>query len=163
MKIGVYPGSFDPFTVGHLDVLKSAVGLFDLVYVAVLNNSAKSPVFDVEERIRMIDRVIETEGFRNVRSGSFDGLLVEYAEKVDARYIIRGLRAITDFEYEFQIDAVNRHLKPEIRTVYFMASPAHSFLSSSNVREIGELGGSVEGLVPQCNIKYLRERLARQV
>ena len=163
MKIGVYPGSFDPFTIGHLDVLKNAAGLFDVVYVAVLNNSAKSPVFGVEERVEMIDRIIETEGFHNVRSGSFNGLLVDYAQEVDAQYIIRGLRAITDFEYEFQIDAVNRHLKPEIRTVYFMANPAHSFLSSSNVREIGELGGSIEGLVPQCNINYLRERLARQV
>ena len=163
MKIGVYPGSFDPFTVGHLDVLKSAAGLFDLVYVAVLNNSAKSPVFGVEERQQMIDRVIEAEGFQNVRSGSFNGLLVDYAKAVDAHYIIRGLRAITDFEYEFQIDAVNRHLRSDIRTVYFMASPAHSFLSSSNVREIGEWGGSIEGLVPQCNRDYLRERLARQV
>ena len=162
MKIGVYPGSFDPFTIGHLDVLKSAAGLFDLVYVAVLNNSAKSPVFSVEERVEMIDRIIASEGFENVRSGSFSGLLVEYAEQNNAHYLIRGLRAITDFEYEFQIDAVNRHLRPEIRTVYFMANPAHSFLSSSNVREIGELGGSIEGLVPSCNINYLRERLARQ-
>ena len=162
MKRALYPGSFDPFTVGHLDVLRSAANLFDIVYVAVLNNSAKSPVFTVEERLHMIDRMIEQEDFQNVRSGSFAGLLVDYAESVDAHYIIRGLRAITDFEYEFQIDAVNRHLKPEIRTVYFMASPAHSFLSSSNVREIGELGGSIEGLVPSCNINYLRERLARQ-
>ena len=162
MKIGVYPGSFDPFTIGHLDVLKSAAGLFDLVYVAVLNNSAKSPVFSVEERVEMIDRIIASEGFENVRSDSFSGLLVEYAEQINAHYLIRGLRAITDFEYEFQIDAVNRHLRPEIRTVYFMANPAHSFLSSSNVREIGELGGSIEGLVPSCNINYLRERLARQ-
>ena len=163
MKIGVYPGSFDPFTIGHLDVLKSAADLFDLVYVAVLNNSAKSPVFNVDERVTMIDRVIEAEGFQNVRSGSFNGLLVDYAQSVDAHFIIRGLRAITDFEYEFQIDAVNRHLRPEIRTVYFMASPAHSFLSSSNVREIGEWSGSIEGLVPPCNINYLRERLARQI
>jgi len=162
MKIGVYPGSFDPFTVGHLDVLKSAAKLFDVVYVAVLNNSAKSPIFTVEDRVNMIDRVIESEGLPNARSGSFSGLLVTYAEQVGAQYIIRGLRAITDFEYEFQIDAVNRHLKPEIRTVYFMANPAHSFLSSSNVREIGELGGSIEGLVPSCNYQYLRERLARQ-
>jgi pantetheine-phosphate adenylyltransferase len=162
MKIGVYPGSFDPFTIGHLDVLKNASGLFDVVYVAVLNNSAKSPVFSVEDRVRMIDRMIEAEGLTNVRSGSFAGLLVDYANQIGAKYLIRGLRAITDFEYEFQIDAVNRHLNPEIRTVYFMASPAHSFLSSSNVREIGEMGGSIEGLVPQCNYHYLRERLARQ-
>lgn len=162
MKIGVYPGSFDPFTIGHLDVLRSAAALFDVVYVAVLDNRAKTPVFTVAERLEMINCMLEAEGFENVRSGAFGGLLVDYAETVGARYIIRGLRAITDFEYEFQIDAVNRHLKPEIRTVYFMASPAHSFLSSSNVREIGELGGSIEGLVPSCNINYLRERLARQ-
>ena len=162
MKIGVYPGSFDPFTIGHLDVLKNATELFDIVYVAVLNNSAKSPVFSVQERVDMIDRVIEAEGFRNVRSGSFSGLLVDYAKELNAHYIIRGLRAITDFEYEFQINAVNRHLRPEINTIYFMANPAHSFLSSSNVREIGEMGGSIEGLVPSCNINYLRERLAMQ-
>ena len=162
MKIGVYPGSFDPFTIGHLDVLKNAAGLFDVVYVAVLNNSAKTPVFTVAERVEMIDRMLEAEGLTNVRSGLFSGLLVDYANQIGAKYLIRGLRAITDFEYEFQIDAVNRHLNPEIRTVYFMASPAHSFLSSSNVREIGEMGGSIEGLVPQCNYHYLRERLARQ-
>jgi len=162
MKIGVYPGSFDPFTIGHLDVLKNAAGLFDTVYVAVLNNSAKSPVFSVEERVDMIDRMIAAEGLSNVRSGSFAGLLVDYAKQIGAQYIIRGLRAITDFEYEFQIDAVNRHLNPDVRTVYFMANPAHSFLSSSNVREIGEMGGSIEGLVPACNYDYILERLARQ-
>lgn len=162
MKIGVYPGSFDPFTVGHMDVLRSSAELFDTVYVAVLNNGSKSPKFTVEERVKMIDRIIETESFTNVRSGSFDGLLVHYAQEVGAGYIIRGLRAITDFEYEFQIDAVNRHLHGEIRTVYFMASPAHSFLSSSNIKEIGSYGGSIEGLVPPCNEEFIRERLARQ-
>ena len=162
MKIGVYPGSFDPFTVGHLDVLRNAAGLFDVVYVAVLNNSAKKPVFSVEERLEMLERMIADEGLRNVKAASFGGLLVDFAKQIGAQYIIRGLRAITDFEYEFQIDAVNRHLDPGIRTVYFMANPAHSFLSSSNVREIGEMGGSIEGLVPQCNYHYLRERLARQ-
>ncbi len=162
MKIGVYPGSFDPFTVGHLDVLRNAAGLFDTVYVAVLNNSAKKPVFSVEERVEMLERMIADEGLTNVKAASFGGLLVDFAKQIGAQYIIIGLRAITDFEYEFQIDAVNRHLNPEIRTVYFMANPAHSFLSSSNVREIGEMGGSIEGLVPQCNYHYLRERLARQ-
>lgn len=162
MKIGVYPGSFDPFTIGHLDVLRNATGLFDIVYVAVLNNSAKKPVFSVDERMEMLERMIVDEGLTNVKAASFGGLLVDFAKQIGAQYIIRGLRAITDFEYEFQIDAVNRHLDPEIRTVYFMANPAHSFLSSSNVREIGEMGGSIEGLVPQCNYHYLRERLARQ-
>ena len=93
MKIAVYPGSFDPFTIGHLDVLKNAAGLFDEVYVAVLNNSAKSPVFSIDERVEMIGRMIKSEGFRNVRSGSFSGLLVDYAKQIGAQYIIRGLRA----------------------------------------------------------------------
>lgn len=163
MRIGVYPGSFDPFTIGHLDVLKSAAELFDKVYVAVLNNAGKSPVFSVEERVKMIDRVIETAGLEsNCFSGTFGGLLVDYASSVSASHIIRGLRVVTDFEYEFQIDAVNRHLMDTITTVYFMANPSHSFLSSSNVKEIGRYGGSIEGLVPPCNEHFIRERLARQ-
>ncbi len=162
MKIGVYPGSFDPFTVGHLDVLKSAASLFDIVYVAVLNNSSKKPAFSAEERRDMIRRVIEAEQMNNVKPGLFDGLVVDYAKSVGASYLIRGLRAITDFEYEFQIDAVNRQLSDEIRTVYFMASPSHSFLSSSNVKEIGFYGGSITGLVPPCNENFIRERLAKQ-
>ena len=163
MRIGVYPGSFDPFTIGHLDVLKSAAALFDRVYVAVLNNAGKSPAFSAEERVAMIDRVIEAEGLGdNCFSGSFDGLLVDYASSVSASHIIRGLRVVTDFEYEFQIDAVNRHLMDTITTVYFMANPSHSFLSSSNVKEIGRYGGSIEGLVPACNEYLIRERLARQ-
>ncbi len=162
MKTAVYPGSFDPFTVGHLDVLKSAAALFDEVYVGVLNNREKHPLFTERERVNMIARVIEQEGFTNVRTESFEGLLVNYADKIGARYIIRGLRAITDFEYEFSIDAVNRHLAPQISTVYFMASPAHSFLSSSNVKEIGHWGGSIEGLVPSCNLMNIRERLTQQ-
>lgn len=162
MKIAVYPGSFDPFTIGHLDVLSSAVGLFDRVYVAVLNNSSKAPTFSVDERVQMIQRILDTEGFENAVASTFDGLLVRYAETIGAKHIIRGLRAITDFEYEFQIDAVNRHLMDDIRTVYFMASPSHSFLSSSNVKEIGGHGGSIMGLVPKCNEEFIRERLARQ-
>lgn len=162
MKIGVYPGSFDPFTVGHLDVLKSAASLFDIVYVAVLNNSLKTPTFSAEERVDMISRVIEAESLDNVRSGMFDGLLVDYVSMIGATHIIRGLRVVTDFEYEFQIDAINRHLMGEISTVYFMASPSHSFLSSSNVKEIGRYGGSIGGLVPPCNENFIRERLAKQ-
>ena len=159
MTIGVYPGSFDPFTSGHLDVLQNAIKLFDQIYVAVLNNSDKASSFTVAERVSMIDRVIDEEGFKNVVSGSFDGLLVEYASMIHASYIIRGLRAITDFEYEYQIDAINRHLSPEIRTVYFMANPALSFLSSSNVKEVGAHHGDIHGLVPACNEKIILERL----
>ncbi len=162
MTVGVYPGSFDPFTVGHLDVLTNAAGLFDLVYVAVLHNVDKRPVFSAEERMEMIRNVIRSEKFDNVRCGTFDGLLVDYAKSVKATHIVRGLRATSDFEYEFQIDAVNRHLDNSLRTVYFMASPGHSFLSSSNVKEIGFWGGSIRGLVPSVNEDIIRERLAKK-
>ena len=162
MTVGVYPGSFDPFTVGHLDVLTNAAGLFDLVYVAVLHNVDKRPVFSAEERMEMIRNVISSEKFDNVRCGTFDGLLVDYAKSVKATHIVRGLRATSDFEYEFQIDAVNRHLDNSLRTVYFMASPGHSFLSSSNVKEIGVWGGSIRGLVPSVNEDIIRERLAKK-
>ena len=162
MTIGVYPGSFDPFTVGHLDVLTNAAGLFDLVYVAVLHNVDKRPTFTIQERMAMIENVLAAEGLQNVRCGTFDGLLVEYARSVEATHIVRGLRATSDFEYEFQIDAVNRHLDSTLRTVYFMASPGHSFLSSSNVKEIGMWGGSIRGLVPSVNEDIIRERLARK-
>lgn len=162
MKIGVYPGSFDPFTIGHLDVLKSAADLFDVVYVAVLQNTSKTNSFTVEERQEMLEKVIEQEGFTNVRCGAFRGLLVDYVRSVGADFIVRGLRATSDFEYEFQIDAVNSHLAPGIRTIYVMASPSHSFLSSSNVKEIARWGGSIEGLVPKCNEEKILERLARK-
>ena len=153
MKIGVYPGSFDPFTIGHLDVLKSASQLFDQVYAAVLLNKNKQYSFTVEERMEMLQKAVEQEGFRNV---------VDYVRSVNANFIVRGLRATSDFEYEFQIDAVNSHLDPSIRTIYVMSSPAHSFLSSSNVKEIAYWGGSIAGLVPACNEEKILERLARK-
>ena len=159
-KRAIYPGSFDPVTYGHLDIICRSSKIFDDIIVGVLNNRQKNPLFSVDERVSMIEDLVKD--YPNVRVDSFDGLLIDYAKEISADIIIRGLRAITDFEYEFQIDAVNRHLDPGVRTVYFMANPAHSFLSSSNVREIGEMGGSIEGLVPHCNYDYLRERLARQ-
>ena len=161
MKIGVYPGSFDPFTMGHLDMLLHASKLFDAVIVGVLNNSAKHPAFTVKERVEMLGRVIAEYDLKNVTVDSFDGLLVDFARMRGAEYIIRGLRATTDFEYEFQIDATNHHLAPDISTVYFMAKPALSFLSSSNVKEIAAYGGSLEGLVPDCNRKIIAERLLK--
>ena len=154
-------GSFDPFTVGHMDVLRSASALFDHIHVGVLSNSAKTPLFAADERVAMIEAAVRAEGLANVSAASFDGLLVEFVKRVGAQYIIRGLRAITDFEYEFQIDATNRHLEPQVRTVYFMASPSLSFLSSSTVREIGAYGGNIAGLVPACNMKIIAERLLR--
>ena len=149
MRVCVYPGSFDPFTVGHHDVLEHAAQMFDRVVIAVLNNASKSPVLSVKERVDMISRMIEAEELENVVVSHFEGLLVDYAHQIGADYIVRGLRATMDFEYEFQINALNRHLAQDIKTVYFMASPEHSFLSSSVVREIGSLGGNIEGLVPE--------------
>lgn len=159
--IGVYPGSFDPFTIGHHDVLLHAMPLFDTVYVGVLNNTAKQPLFSVSERVDMIRDMIRAEGLKNVVVESFDGLLVDYARSIHAGYIIRGLRAITDFEYEFQMHAVNRHLDEEIQAVYFMASPEHSFLSSSVIKEIAMMGANIDGLVPASIQKMIAERLAK--
>ena len=162
MKICVYPGSFDPFTIGHLDVLMSAANLFDRVYVGVLNNPAMNPVFTPGERVDMINTVIESYGLRNMIADQFDGLLVDYAKRIHAGYLIRGLRAITDFEYEFQIDAMNHHLAPDIKTVYFMSLPAHSFLSSSTIKEVVSFGADIKGLVPDCILKNITERLNKQ-
>ena len=159
MKIGIYPGSFDPFTVGHMDVLQNAYALFDRVYVGVLRNSAKSATFSADERVSMIRRAVEDADMPHVIVEQFGGLLVDYAKQIGAHYIIRGLRAITDFEYEFQIDAINRHLEPNVQTVYFMAKPSLSFLSSSTVKEIGAYGGNIAGLVPDCNMNITAERL----
>lgn len=162
MRIGIYPGSFDPMTIGHLDILQEASALFDVIYIAVLRNSAKNPVFSVEERTDMIKRVIKAEGIENAVCESFDGLLVDFAREKGASFIVRGLRATSDFEYEFQIDAVNRHLEPKIKTIYFMASPEHSFLSSSNVREMGYWGGDISGLVPESIRNIISERLLKK-
>jgi pantetheine-phosphate adenylyltransferase len=161
MRVCVYPGSFDPFTVGHHDVLEHAAQMFDRVVIAVLNNSSKSPVLSVKERVEMISRMVESEKLGNVVVSHFEGLLVDYAHQIGADYIVRGLRATMDFEYEFQINALNRHLAPDIKTVYFMASPEHSFLSSSVVREIGSLGGNIEGLVPESIHNIIAERLKK--
>ena len=161
MRRCIYPGSFDPFTEGHLDVLRGAVELFDEVTVGVLNNIAKKPMFTAEERVNMIREAIAGEGFTNVTVDSFEGLLVEYARQIRADHIIRGLRATTDFEYEFQIDAMNRHLAPEIQTVYIMAKSEHSFLSSSAVKEIAIWGGNIDGLVPDPIAKTMAERLKK--
>lgn len=161
MRTCVYPGSFDPFTVGHQEVLAHAARMFEKVYVSVLNNAAKSPVFSVEERVDMIRTMVEAAGMDNVVTTHFEGLLVDYAHQIGAGYIIRGLRATMDFEYEFQINALNRHLAPDVETVYFMASPEHSFLSSSVIREIGSMGGSIQGLVPESIQNIIAERLKK--
>ena len=145
-KIAVVPGSFDPITNGHLDIIKRAADVFDIVYVAVLNNSAKNPLFTVEERMELIDQV--TKQFTNIRIECSSGLLIDYAQEKKAKAIVRGLRAVSDFEYEMQITSMNRVLDENIETFFIMTKNQYSFLSSSIVKEVAKYGGNVSELVP---------------
>ncbi|MBE7053303.1 MAG: pantetheine-phosphate adenylyltransferase [Ruminococcaceae bacterium] len=149
-KIAVYPGSFDPITKGHLDIIKRASGIFDTVYVAILTNSAKTPMFSVDERKDFIKR--STEGIENVVVESFSGLLVDFAKKVNATVIVKGLRAMSDFEYEFQMALMNRKLDKSIETMFLTTSGKYSYLSSSIVKEVARHSASLDGLVPDCII-----------
>jgi pantetheine-phosphate adenylyltransferase len=146
VSTALYPGSFDPFTLGHLDVLERATGIFDKVYVAVLENPSKMPAFTVGDRIEMIEASMSGNG--KIEVGSFDGLTVEYARKVGAESIVRGLRATSDFESEFQMALMNRKLAPEINTVFLMTAFANVFLSSSLIKEVARLGGDASFAVP---------------
>lgn len=144
----IYPGSFDPITFGHLDILMRAIRLFDHVYVAVLRNSEKTPLFTVEERLDMWRESVGSAGAGQVTFESFDGLAVEYARRRQAIAMVRGLRAVSDFEAEFKLATANRHLGAEIEMVYLMTSNEHSFLSSTIVKEVASMGGNVESWVP---------------
>jgi len=157
MKLAIYPGTFDPITNGHLDILERAAAVFETVYVAVANNILKTPLFSTQERIRMIKSC--TLHYPNVRITQFDGLVVDLAQKVGASIIIRGLRAISDFDYEFQMALMNRHMNDRIDTVFFMPHEDYTYLSSSTVREIVRLGGDVSAFVP----KYVKEELIRKL
>ena len=161
MKIAIYPGSFDPFTIGHLDVLKSASQLFDQVYAAVLLNKNKQYSFTVEERMEMLQKAVEQEGFRNVRCGHFTGLLVDYVRSVNANFIVRGLRATSDFEYEFQMALANRKLNPELDTVFLMTSAEYMYLSSSIVKDIAVHGGGVADFVPEGIMQDIVRRIRK--
>ncbi len=145
-KIAIIPGSFDPITNGHLDVITRSAKLFDKVYVAVLNNTVKSPLFTSEERVELIQRV--TKPFDNVYAESFGGLLVDFAKSKNAQFIIKGLRAVSDYEYECQMALANRILAPDVETFFITSSPDYSYLSSSIVKEFALHGASLEGLVP---------------
>jgi len=156
--VAIYPGSFDPMTNGHLDIIQRGAKLFDEVIVAVLVNSEKAPLFTAEERVEMI-RAILKENDRTVRVDTFDGLLVTYAQKQKAQVIVRGIRAVSDYEYELQMALMNRRLEPRIETVFMMPSEVYSYLSSRLVREVFKLGGSVEGLVPPLVERMLRSKI----
>lgn len=155
--IALYPGSFDPITNGHLDLIERASSLFDKLIVAILRNDQKAALFSVEERIEMLTEVTST--FPNVEVGSFDGLLVHYAAERGATVILRGIRAISDYEYELQMALMNRRLRPDIETVFLMAGEAYSFISSRLVKEVIGLGGNISGLVPPAIEGRLRKRL----
>ena len=155
MKKAIYPGTFDPITYGHLDIIKRAVRLFDHVIVSVAENPGKNPLFSTEERVDMIREVCDIE---NVSVGYFQGLLVDYAREQKAAAVIRGLRAVSDFEYEFQMALVNRKLSEELTTVFLMPHEQYTHLNSSIVREVAGFGGDVSPYVPPPIIKYLNNK-----
>jgi pantetheine-phosphate adenylyltransferase len=154
-KIAIYPGTFDPFTNGHLDITERAAKLFDNVLVTIARNTKKVPLFSVEERITFIEEA--TQHLPNVSADSFEGLLVSYAEKNNAIAIIRGLRAVSDFEFEFQMALMNRRLNKDITTVFLMPHEKYTYLNSSIVREVAEFGGNVEKLVSPLVAEKLKK------
>jgi pantetheine-phosphate adenylyltransferase len=159
--MAVYAGSFDPITNGHVDIIERSLQVFDRVVVAVAFNPHKdSSLFTPAERVEMISAVFGRHGDRVV-ADSFGGLLVDYVEKMGAKVIIRGLRAVADFEYEFQMTMMNRHLKSDVETIFMMAGEAHFYTSSRLVKEVVSLGGDVEGLVPDVVLRKLRKKVRR--
>src|SRR5689334_8796096 len=153
----IYPGSFDPLTNGHLDLIERGSKIFDRLIVAILRNTEKTPLFSLAERRDMMEAM--TEPWKNVSVDTFEGLMVDYAVKVKATAVLRGIRAISDYEYELQMALMNRKLAPNLETVFMMPAEAYSYLSSRLVREIAQLGGAVKGLVPDLVQQRLREKL----
>lgn len=160
MKRAVYPGSFDPITNGHIDIIKRASKLFDELIVAVLVNPAKTPLFTVEERMELIRKSLND--MPNIKVDNFDGLLAHYVAKINADVIVRGLRAVSDFETEFQMALMNKRLNPDVEIVFLMTSYEYSYLSSGVVKEVVRLGGNVSGLVPECVEAKLLEKIGRR-
>lgn len=152
----VYPGSFDPVTLGHLDIVRRAVGICGNLTVAVLRNTRKRPAFSAEQRRKMFQDALSAEGLESVDVVQFDGLLSDFAAKIGARIVIRGLRAISDFEYELQMAQMNRRLAPGLETVFLTPGEEVSFISSGLVREVAQLGGDVSSLVPAAVLEEVR-------
>ena len=157
-RIAVYPGTFDPVTNGHLDLVDRGRRHFDGLIVGILRNEDKEPMFSVEERVALLEDA--TSGWDNVRVDSFDGLLVDYCKRAGASVILRGMRALSDFEYELQMALMNRRLEPAVETVFLTPTEAYSYVSSRLVREVARLGGEVEGLVPKTVAEALARRLS---
>ncbi len=156
MKIAICPGSFDPATNGHIDIIKRSGSLFDKVIVAVLNNPNKTPLFSVEERVQLLRQTCGS--IENVEIDSFSGLLTEYAKSKNANAIVKGLRAVSDFEYELQMALMNKKLNPDIETVFMMTSSRYSYLSSSIVKEVASHGGCIKGLEPEIIEEEISKR-----
>lgn len=156
MRRAIYPGSFDPITLGHLDIIERSAKLFDEVIVALLVNIEKHPMFSIEERVEMIRAVVPDS---NVRVATFEGLLVHFAVAQQAQFVVRGIRAISDYEYELQMALMNRRLEPSVETVFLMAGEAYSYISSRLIKEVFSLGGSITGLVPDLVEQQMRQKL----
>ena len=156
MTRAIYPGSFDPVTLGHLDIIKRASKIFDELIVGVLNNNSKSPLFSVEKRVKMLNDVVKD--LPNVKVMSFEGLLVDFARKVDAQIIVRGLRAVTDFEYELQMSQTNTILNENVDTIFFTTSLEYAYLSSSTVREAAYFGADISKFVPESVVQQVYDK-----
>ena len=157
MLRAIYPGSFDPVTYGHLDIIKRSCKIVDELIVGVLNNNAKMPLFSAEERVKMLEEV--TKDITNVRIVPFDGLLIDFARQMDAKVVIRGLRAITDFEYELQMSQTNHKLEPTVETMFLTTNIEYSYLSSTTVKEIVAFGGDISQFVPKAVAVKLQKKM----
>ncbi len=158
-KKAVYPGSFDPITNGHVDIIQRGLNIFDQINVAVLKNPKKTPLFTTKERVAMIENIFSDQ--KRVKVMSFHGLLVDFARKIKSNIVIRGLRAVSDFEYEFQMSLMNRKLAPDIETIYMMPAVEYSFLSSQLAKEVCLLGGCLDGLVPPLVQEKLKGKIEK--
>jgi len=158
-NIVLYPGTFDPITNGHLDLIERAARLFDLVIVAVADSPGKSPLFDVDTRVELVEEVVSD--LKNIEVCGFSGLLVDLAKEKNANVLLRGLRAVSDFEYEFQLANMNRHLSPELESLFLTPSEQYSFISSTLVREVASLGGDISQFVPKAVQKKLQTRFTK--
>ena len=162
MKIAICPGSFDPVTLGHLDIISRASKLFDGVIVVVMSNAAKSPLFNQVERMALLQRAIDAAGIDNVTVDCYDGLLADYVKMRNATAIVKGLRAMSDFEYEFQMALTNRKMYPEAETVFLTTAAENMYLSSSLVKQVAKLGGDISDFVPACILPDIIEKFRKE-